>query len=286
MSDIQNITTQINDLSSSISWWNTTIIALMILAAASASGLVIAQFIAFKKAELLSEKQELLIGAKDNQLKSELSEKDVKIAESNRAASFANEAAAIARKTASEATERSVILEMKTEELRSINLEMQVSLTPRMLVLSDLIESRLKKFSGTPFDVQVVAADTEASNFGDITVAVLSKYSWQFGSGSTVHGERFAEGVVVSLRKGSKYLKAASELIAYLEANRAHAILIETDNSPVDRVNIRVGSKVRTALLMPVLHESDRNTFVQIENKNRAAMERLRKEWKMPPYDK
>ena len=57
LSDIQNITTQINDLSSSISWWNTTIIALMILAAASASGLVIAQFIAFKKAELLSEKQ-------------------------------------------------------------------------------------------------------------------------------------------------------------------------------------------------------------------------------------
>ena len=99
-------------------------------------------------------------------------------------------------------------------------------------------------------------------------------------------GERFFPAVVVSVRKSSPHWQAGSELVSYIQANRADAILQEDDSSPVDKILVRVGSKPRSALLTPVLDERERSPLVEREKAKREQMERSRKDWRLPPYDK
>jgi len=76
MPTISSLTDEINRLSASISRWNTAIVVLMVLAALAATGLVIAQRIAFKKAEHLADLAE-------QRAKLDSAAKDSKIRESN-----------------------------------------------------------------------------------------------------------------------------------------------------------------------------------------------------------
>jgi hypothetical protein len=76
MPTISSLTDEINRLSESISRWNTAIIVLMVLAALAATGLVIAQRIAFKKADRLADLTE-------QRAKLDSAAKDHKIGEAN-----------------------------------------------------------------------------------------------------------------------------------------------------------------------------------------------------------
>lgn len=76
MPTISSLTDDINRLSESISRWNTAIIVLMVLAALAATGLVIAQRIAFKKADRLADLTE-------QRAKLDSAAKDLKIGEAN-----------------------------------------------------------------------------------------------------------------------------------------------------------------------------------------------------------
>jgi len=103
VTETQELSAKVNELTASVANWNTVIIIMMIVAALAAAGLVIVQHIAFKKAELLADTQELLNLAKDKQLAGELKDKDLRIAEAKAVAAKSNEQAAQAEQTAAEA---------------------------------------------------------------------------------------------------------------------------------------------------------------------------------------
>ena len=113
----------------------------------------------------------------------------------------------------------------------------------------------------------------------------IQKAEWKFGSGSTVHGRRFDDGVVVSVARSSPLWKAGAELVSYVRANRAEATLRDDGNAPAEKVLIQVGSKRRPALLVPVLTDDEREALAKKDRERSEEFERFRKEWCFPPYE-
>jgi hypothetical protein len=90
MSEIQSLTSRVQDLDRSVNFWNAAIIWVLAFTAIAATGLVITQYIAVRCAQQLAGAQSDLIRAKDAQLARDLGEKDVQIEDAKRAASEAN----------------------------------------------------------------------------------------------------------------------------------------------------------------------------------------------------
>lgn len=293
MVSIESLSSEIARLGTSLEFWKTCRLFVVAGTVLLALATMVAQWMEMRLSGELAAVQKVLIRFKDEQLRGELADKDVRIADANRAAGEANAEVARAGKAAGEANERAEVAAERAarfvkeaEELRHRNLEMQASLTPRILVWSDFVHERLKRFAGTRWDLRVPAGDLEARDFGDLIGKTLQMDGWPFGTGGTVHGERFDEGVVVSVAKASPLWKAGAELVSYIKANRAEATLQDDDSAPKDWVAIKVGSKPRSALLTPVLKEGERIMLVERDNKKGEEMERFRKEWRLPPYDK
>jgi hypothetical protein len=78
--EIQSLSAQIDLLSRKVDWWNTAIVVMVAVAALAATGLLITQFIAFKRAGQLAAAQAGLSKAKEGKLSGELKEKDRQIA--------------------------------------------------------------------------------------------------------------------------------------------------------------------------------------------------------------
>jgi hypothetical protein len=78
--EIQSLSAQIDLLSRKVDWWNTAIVVMVAAAALAATGLLITQFIAFKRAGQLAAAQAGLSKAKEGKLSGELKEKDRQIA--------------------------------------------------------------------------------------------------------------------------------------------------------------------------------------------------------------
>lgn len=290
---IESIISEIARLGSSLELWRTIRLIVVVGTVFLASATLVAQWMELRLSRELAERQGELLKIKDEQLRSELADKDVKIADANRAAGEANveaaragRAAADANERAGNAIERAARFEREAEELRRRNIEMQESLTPRSLVWGYAAQARLSRFAGTTWDLLVPAGDLEAGDFGNLIGMTLKKCGWPFGSGSTVHGERFTEGVVIAVASSSPHRAAAAELVSYITANRAHARLIENDSLPADRILIRVGSKPRSPILMPVLKDEDKRPLRETDEQNKQQMERARRDWRLPPYDK
>lgn len=293
METASSLTTEIAGLSSSVELWRTARLIVLGMAALLTIATIIAQWIELRRSHELAAKQTKLLKMKEDQLRLELAEKDEKIAEANREAGMAKEGAAKATMDAAEANERAgnanrlaAQYEKDAEELRRQNLEMQTSLMPRSIIWSGLAETRLKRFAKTPWELQVPAGDIEASNCGNRLGDMLNKCNWSFITGGTHHGKAFRDGIVVSTSQSGKYLQAGKELVSYLLANRIYAVLDTEEAAPLDRVLIAVGSKPSSALLTPVLRESERKSLESRERAIRDEMEALRKEWRFPPYDK
>jgi len=158
MSEIQSLTTEVNNLTASVNWWNTAIIVMMFVAALAAIGLVITQRIAFNKAERLSNAQTQLGIAKDKQLVLDLKEKDDLIAKAN------------AR--GEEAKLEAAKLELKIIELK----------TPRRLTSAhnEKIITSLGKFPGTHFELS--HSGHESLIFALDIESALSKAGWNVRS--------------------------------------------------------------------------------------------------------
>jgi hypothetical protein len=136
MPTISSLTDEINRLGESISWWNDAIIVLMVLAALAATGLVIAQRIAFKKADKLGDLTE-------QRAKLDSNAKDQEIAKLN--------------KEAADASERQASLELEALKLQ----EKLLSQGPREdLIIGEnrrkLVDT-LRSFSGQRVDAKPTA---------------------------------------------------------------------------------------------------------------------------------
>ena len=69
MPSIPDLISEVDRLSRSVSWWNSAIVVMMVVAAIAATGLVVARFIAFKKAqELATTEAKLGKAPKDTQI--------------------------------------------------------------------------------------------------------------------------------------------------------------------------------------------------------------------------
>jgi hypothetical protein len=78
--EIQSLSAQVEFLNGKVDWWNSAIVVMMVVAALAATGLLVTQFIAFKKARQLATAQAGLSSAKDTKLSGELKDKDRQIA--------------------------------------------------------------------------------------------------------------------------------------------------------------------------------------------------------------
>jgi hypothetical protein len=81
VSDIQSLTTRVQELSQGVDWWNTTMIWALIFAALAAVAVVLTTRVALVRAKQLGDAQGALIRAKDAQLAVDLRTKDEKISD-------------------------------------------------------------------------------------------------------------------------------------------------------------------------------------------------------------
>lgn len=171
VTEAQELSLKVNELTTSVNNWNTAIIIMMIVAALAATGLVIIQRIAFKKAELLADTQELLSLAKDKQLAGELKDKDVRIAEATAVAAKSNERAAQAEQTAAEAK---LALE-KYKAPRMITGEQQVAF------IKFVANTQKGKVA-----FRTIGNNMEASNYAEALKALLNKAGFAVAPNTTM----------------------------------------------------------------------------------------------------
>ena len=175
MSEIPELTVKVNELTASVTGWNTAIIIMMIVAALAATGLVIIQRIAFKKAELLAETQDLLNLAKDKQLAGELKNKDVLIEEAKAVAAKANERAAKLEKEAAALTESA-----EMERLARVKIEERLAWRRVDPTLYERFVKELTPFAGSVISLNPLGnGDPETGAFTENIAKLMRDANWK-----------------------------------------------------------------------------------------------------------
>ena len=118
MPTIPSLTAEVGRLSALVNWWNTAIVVMMIVAALAATGLVITQWIAFKRAEDLATVTGQLSDLKEADSKSRISAAGITAANAQKEAGESNKAAGAANERAGKANERAAKLEVEALSLR------------------------------------------------------------------------------------------------------------------------------------------------------------------------
>lgn len=191
MLNIQSLTGEIQRLSESLAWWNKWgVIVGMAATAIAASWLVIAQLMVINESRAISIAQDELLRIKDEKLARDLSEKDLLIAEANKASAEAKLA-----------LERLKLPRSLTAEQRRV-----------------LIEA-MRRFAGTVFEIS--GRENEALGFGLGLTDALVEAGWKVrtwtGGGEVINlpGRSFKAGAVIDdgihLRTFSKELQAPRE---------------------------------------------------------------------------
>ena len=165
MPDVPTLTSKIQELEKSFNWWNNKTLWLTGAAALVAGLYFFTMWYTNYKANQLKNAQDILLSAKDAQLKSDLKEKDVTIAEAtDRAAS---------------ADERTKKMELRVEELKNENLELQRKVNPRFLTKSQqaALIGGLRPYSGQPI-VIVRLGDGEAGPYADEIISAFGEAGW------------------------------------------------------------------------------------------------------------
>jgi hypothetical protein len=123
-SELQRMTADVARLSGAVDWWNSAIVVMMVLAALAATGLVVTQFIAFRRASQLASAQGLLQREKER--------------ESNEAVASLNQSA---------------------EQLKNDNLKLEEKLAQQghrdamLLASQNEFAARLNRFAGQKFEI-------------------------------------------------------------------------------------------------------------------------------------
>lgn len=163
VNEINKLNNEVARLSGAVDWWNSAIIVMMVVAALAATGLLITQYVAFRKAKQLSDVQGSLAQAKDRQAVADSKEKDQKIAAALQTAGESNKAAGEANERAGKANERSSALEVEALRLQ----EQLVAQGPRENLLRGVSKEKfvesIKPYAGQRIDVRRSASVIEVN---------------------------------------------------------------------------------------------------------------------------
>lgn len=158
MSDIESLTSRAKELNHALDWWNIAMVWALVFAAIAAVGVVVTTRLALLRAKQVGDAQAQLLKAKDDELTSDLREKDLKIAEAGR--------------KAAEAAERA-------ENERAARLRLQAQLVARRLTgeQKHALAQLLRPHPGAVAIVSTIT-DGEGSDFADDFEAAIKAANW------------------------------------------------------------------------------------------------------------
>jgi hypothetical protein len=204
MPDISSLTSEADRLSQSIGFWNTAIIVLMVGVAMVATGLVIAQQMAFRKADALAAVTDQLSKLKEGAANQKIADANERAGRAEEGAGKANERAAKAQASLALAEQYSAEAKAKAESFRldiananessakaqaqvagataeaaKANLELARIKMPRSLnpEQQKRVAQLLARFSGTDFAFVVFSDPESLALLGDID-STLQQAGW------------------------------------------------------------------------------------------------------------
>lgn len=204
MPDISSLATEADSLSKSVGFWNTAIIVLMVGVAVVATGLVIAQQMAFRKADALAAVTDQISKLKESAANQKIADANERAGKAEKGAGEANERAAEAQANLALAEQHSSEANAKAEGFRlgiakanesaaqaqaqvsaataeaaRANLELAKIKMPRSLTTEQQarIANQLTRFSGTNFAFVVFGDPESLALLGDIDSA-LQQAGW------------------------------------------------------------------------------------------------------------
>ncbi|MEW6715696.1 MAG: hypothetical protein AB1306_11495 [Nitrospirota bacterium] len=234
MSDIDLITSQVNNMSASLTTWNKIVVFFTAATAIVAALYFVATYITHKKAILLDKAKDELIKAKDEQLERDLKDKDIQIGNIKKEAESLKKDAAKAQTEAANA--QLALLEYKERHKDRRLTEQQANHL--------LVEVKGK----SPGDIWLSCkgTDSEACQFAQQIFKVLRAANWNIINGDVMTQEiysstGFTEGIVITINKELKSIPVGIDSFhkTMLKFGFASRIQTSTKNS----IEIWIGAK-------------------------------------------
>jgi len=190
MPDVPFLTSEVARLSSAVSWWNTAILVMMVVAALAATGLVATQYIAFQRADNLAKTTEQL-----SELKERISGK--KITDAGNIATSAQSTALDARgkvagleKAASDAkaAQQQVQIDLAKQQEKTALAEKSLLEVQKKLDWREISPSQRKLFLGASegkrkgtVKILALSGDDEAKAYAEKLRSLLIDGGWVAG---------------------------------------------------------------------------------------------------------
>lgn len=190
MSDIPALTAEVDRLSRAVGFWNTVIIIMMVCVALVATGLVIAQQMAFRRAAALVEATDHLSTLKEGVANQKIADAGERSAAANERAGNAERGAADAQKGTAIAQAEAATANERAAELEKENLVLQQKLANRRITKAqhDLLVDSLSKHRGTVIIETMV--DSESGLYAADFLKTFTDSGWHIG------GKNFPLGIV------------------------------------------------------------------------------------------
>jgi len=211
VSEIQSLILRARALGQAVDWWNEKMLGALVVTALAAIAVVVTTHMVLKRAKQLADVQEELLQAKDRQLASDLKDKDVKIADTNKlTAALEVEALTLRKQLLAQGprgslltgeNRRKLVDELKPFAKQKIDVRHSASV---MMVNSRIVQS-------TPIGDDTVG-------LADALVAVLKDAGWDLPS-NALPSKLAGQGIIVEIvHKASPDTKvAAKALVAALK---------------------------------------------------------------------
>lgn len=222
MDDIQALISEITRLSRSVDVLNAWRIVLMAVTAAAAGGLVMVQHVTVRRSRQLAAAQSALLTAKDEKIRGELADKDVKIGAANKAAANAAEGAARALAEQEKLRQENLKLSIRFEEERTARLKIEERLAPRRLTQEqqNSVTTKLRDFPGEKLNIQLPGDDPEITHLANQLLACFEGAGWHVATLVGTDMSRSVSGILIEIDTdaSSSSRKAAVALASALRA--------------------------------------------------------------------
>ena len=206
MPDIPSLTAEVGRLGHAVGFWNAAIIVLMVGVAVVATGLVIAQQMAFKRADALASATDQLSKLKEGVADQKIAEANERAGRAEQSAGEANERAAKAQASLALAEQHAAEANTKAEGFRldiakadeasaraqaqvagataeaaKASLELAKLKTPRTLSPEQQrrVSTKIEPFPNTPFDMWV-STDSDSTTLMGLMDEAIRAGKWQF----------------------------------------------------------------------------------------------------------
>lgn len=206
MPTVESLTSEVNRLTQAVGFWNTAIIVLMVGVAVVATGLVISQQMAFRKADALAVVTGQLSKLKEGTANQRIADANERAGRAEQGAGEANERAAKAQSSLASAEQQAAEANAKAEGFRldiakanesaaqaqaqvagataeaaKANLELERIRTPRSLINAAALTDSLEAFKGTEYVVIGCFQDQESINLLIQIDKALASAGWTRG---------------------------------------------------------------------------------------------------------